>query len=179
MLEVTSAQTLTRIVDSLTPSYLPRFLRVVPSYLTRPYQTLRHALSSNGGDAHRLATGEHSEPETQLAQVEVQSRLWQPPNYQKPESTRRAYLEVNNVLRMANKVTGYDACILCNRINKRTERGSQEVGLFDPNTGMISTTDESFFSAIVRAIELLNNMELDYRMIGVELVLSNFKNRKL
>lgn len=165
---MSSTQTLTHVVDSLSRSYIPPFLRKISLYLKPPHQALRRTISSNGA-VNGVYAIESAELETQSVQAEAQPRLWQPPNYQRPRNTNQAYLEVDNVLSVAKKVAGYDGFRFGNVIKKRTKNGSQNVGIFDQNRGMIATTDEDLYSAVVRTMELMNLRRLNYRILGVEL----------
>lgn len=145
------------------------------------YETLRRSMTSvsnalrrlvpfygRDGTADSVATVEHEGHATNLVGAPLEPRVWQPHNYQKPDNLKRLYLEVDNVLNLAMKTDGYDGFRLGNQIKRRTENGSQLVGLLDPSTGIIATTDENLYSAVVRAIESLNSSGLNYRTIGIQ-----------
>ena len=131
----------------------------------------RLSLYGREGAANRVARVERAEEETQPTQTITQPRVWLPPNYQKPDDPKRLHLEVDNILSFAKKVADYDVFRFGNQIIRSIENGLQVVGLLDPNTGIITTTDENLYSAVVRAIESRNSRGLNYRIIGTQ-----FKN---
>ena len=108
------------------------------------------------------------EPEARVVTPAIHPGLWQPPDYQIPETNNLAYLDVDNILKTA-KTMGFDFSRFGLRIEKITGNGKQIVGTFDPNTGMIATSDETLYIAVVRAIGSLNEKGLGYKRTGIEL----------
>lgn len=164
-----SAQNLANVVNSFRPSYPPTSLGVV-HYLKLPYQMLKRAIFSNGITSGVAATVEPAILETQSVQATIQSRLWLPPDYQRPDNTKRLQLEIDNILNLAKKEFNYDGFRLGYQIMKKvTEKASQIIGFLDPDSGIIRTTDRDLYSAVIGAIELMNRMQLNYRRVGIGL----------